>query len=219
MYFRKTLAAAAAVTLLVACDQSATAPGQTTEIAIQSALIGGGAAFGDGGPQPAIVGRLMHAALAKIAHDNSPDSARAVAASLKTLITAAHDAHAAGDSVAARAALQAVRQAEARIIVGALGTDVVTKTLAFATDRVKDLNDRIAKADPSNHDLPRLKMLATSLGQILSDANAAVAAGDNVTALLDAARVIEALHIVQEHLTLGGAGGLPLDTTRSRRHP
>ena len=76
------LATAAAMVLLAACDQSATdvSTSGSTNLAVQSALIGGGSAFPDGGPQPAIMSRLVEAAFAKIRKDNGADSAKAARA-------------------------------------------------------------------------------------------------------------------------------------------
>ncbi len=213
------LATAAAVALLVACDNSATdvSTSGSTDVAVQSALIGGGSAFPDGGPQPAIMARLVEAAFAKIRKENGADSARAARANLQAAVKAAHDAHAANDTAAARAALATIHETEARIIVAALGSDAVNRALTFADDRVTALNDRIAKANANDHDLPRLQSLAASVTQIVADAKASAAAGDYVTALIGAVKVTEALHIVEMH-RLGGVSNLPLDTTRVRRH-
>jgi hypothetical protein len=213
------LATAAAVVLFAACDQSATdvSTSGSTELAVQSALIGGGSAFPDGGPQPAIMGRLVEAAFAKIRKDNGADSAKAARANLQTAVKTARDAHAANDTAAARAALVAIHETEAQIVVSALGSDAVDRALAFAGHRVDALNDRIAKANANDHDLPRLQSLAASMTQILADANASAAAGDYVSALIGAVKVTEGLHIVEMHRR-DGVANLPLDTTRVRRH-
>jgi hypothetical protein len=215
-----SVAALVATVAATGCDSTTTATEPSTEIAVQSALMGVGESFSDGGPRPAIMGHLVHRALAKIGHDVSRDSARAAGDHLKALVDAAHSARQSGDSVAAKAAMEAVRAGEAEIVIAAFGSEVVTHSLTFANERMAALNDRIAKASANDHEKPRLEALAASLNQILADANAAAAAGDNVSALIGASKVIEALHIVNERRPFGPPGSTPLDTTRVRRpHP
>lgn len=221
MHIRKTLAAAAVLALFVGCEQSTTdiSPEMSSGIMMEAALVGSGIAFNDGGGQPAIFGRLVHAALARIAHDESPEAARAAGAALKPLVEAVHAAGAAHDTTAVKAAIGALRQAEAGIVVRAFGVDVVNRTIAAATQGVAHLNARIAGA-PADADLARLRAFAASMTQLLNDAKASAAAGDNVSALISATKVVEALHIVADHRQIGHPGGLPLDTTRMRpSHP
>jgi hypothetical protein len=223
MHFRKTFATAAILALFAGCDQSATDTAQTeqsSEFAVQAALVGSGLAFNDGAPSPAIFGRLVHAAIGRIAHDSGAAVARAAGESLKPLVETARTARAGHDTVAAKAAMEALRQAEAAIVVKAFGTEVVTRTIAFASDAVDHLNARIAAATANDADRPRLTEIAANITQMLADAKASAAAGDNVSALISATKVVEALHIVRAHRELGRPGALPLDTTRVRPgHP
>ncbi|MEO5510050.1 MAG: hypothetical protein ABIV28_05925 [Longimicrobiales bacterium] len=197
MDFRKSLAAVAVLGLLVACEQSPTTnttPTESTSFAIQTAIAGGGMVFQDGGPQPAVLGRLVHAALGKIRHDSGEEAARAAAAQLKPLIEAAHAARTAHDSTAARAAMNALRLAEATLVVNTLGTEPVTRSLELATNRVAAINEMATRAAAAGHDVARIQALAAAMTQKLADAKAAAAAGNNAAALLGAMAIVEGAH-------------------------
>ncbi len=203
MFLRKTAFALAAITLATAaCEQSATEPVESLAVSVESALVGGGAAFQDGGDHPAVFGRLVHVALGKIRRDSGADAARAAASQLQPLVKAVRDARAAHDTTAARSAMAALRTAEATLIVNTLGTEVVTRTLAAATQRVEALERRLAAA-PSSGDRPGLAGIVAAARAKLDAATAAAAAGNNVAALIGATEIVEGMHTMMQRRDRG----------------
>lgn len=195
---RLVVTGALALTCVAACGETTTEPTDTNAM-VQTALSGGGSAISDGADQPALMGRLMHAALGRIRREQGADAARATLDQLKPLIKAVHDARAAHDTAAMRGAMNALRSAEATIIVAALGTEVVTRTIGFANERLTELEDRIAAAADDGKDVARPQALAADLRQVLTSAQTAAAAGDNASALTQATMVLERLHNVISH--------------------
>jgi hypothetical protein len=195
----KSLAALAAFAVVTAgCESSPSEPELvSTEAAIESALLGGGEAVSDFTPQPAILARLTNAALLHIRQHHGREAARAALVELQPWFEDLRDARQTGDSAQVRAAMQALRQAEAAFIVSTLGTSVVTRALEFADARLDRLEQMIQYATAVGRDPERMQDLATSLRTILDDAGIAAAAGDHAAALIAAADVINGLHFMR----------------------
>jgi hypothetical protein len=204
---KRTLTAVAAITLLTACENNPTAPTQfDPQASVEIALMGGGAAFQDGGPQPAILQRLVHAAIMKIKQDQGDEAARAASDGLKTLAAAVRTAHQAHDSAAVRTAMNALRQAEATLVASTL-PEAVAKTVTAADEALTRFKAALAKAAADGHDATRGNALAASLQAKLDAAKA----GSGATALLNATDVLNALHLMRDRHQRA-----PGDSTRRR---
>jgi regulator of extracellular matrix RemA (YlzA/DUF370 family) len=156
------------------------------------------------GQQTPVLERLLGLSLRKIAATQGPATARTVSAEIQRLRATAREAAALGDSTLARRARTALHVRIASVIVRANGNEIVERVLSNANDRVNALEKRVVTATTNGRETAGPTAHVARLRNALTEARAALAAGQPVQALLGALRVVDALEGLGPETTSAG---------------
>lgn len=140
--------------------------------------------------------RLLHEAVDKVRAEHGDAAARRMLEPLRTLLREAREARQAGDFEKARSKLREANLVAARIVVRVLGAEVVQRLEGVATEKLAELEARIAEVEADGGDATRLRRAANLVQSLLGAADRLDAAGAHARAVLVLVHALDVLRFI-----------------------
>lgn len=216
---RGWLGAAALLVVTSGCSDGPTAPDQVPvdfELASFD-LMGDGYGYGADGmgafggvrhgpPGLPLMGRLLAQARAMMVAEQGREAAQAMFAALDALRREAHAARRASDRALFREKIEAAHAEAARLIVEILGAPRAQELVDLAKTKLIALEALIAELQATGALVPRLERASERAGELVAAAEASLAAGEIVEAMIKAGRAAQLAHVALHHGSVTGGG-------------
>jgi hypothetical protein len=155
------------------------------------------------------MGRLLAQARATIVAEQGREAAQAMFATLDALRREAHAARRASDRALFREKIEAAHAEAARLIVEILGVPRAQELVDLAKAKVTALEARIAELHATGASVPRLERLERAserAAELIAAAEASLAAGEIVEAMIKAGRAAQLAHVALHYGSSAGGG-------------
>lgn len=157
--------------------------------------------------RPPLLGLLTRRAIRTVYDEQGEAAAQAIRDEMAPLIRAVREALAARDREAAIAAREALAAYQAGLISEVLGSEPLDRIMAAVTAGIDRLTARIDAAEANGRDVTRAREALARIEGLADEAGAARDAGDDVTALVLAARAADGLFLMHRRARRGDRAG------------